>query len=73
MVMEVAGEKKERKTKAEVVGQYQEQLVRERIVRGGSSRLSSMEASLKKHRPHIKKKKVGKDAEEEVMLISRVT
>ena len=32
----------------------------ERIVRGGSYRPSSMEAS---HRPHIK---VGKDAEEEV-------
>ena len=34
----------------------------ERIVRGGSSRPISMEASHKKHRPQIK---VGKDAEEE--------
>ena len=44
-----AREKKEMKTKAEVVGQYQEQLVGERIVRGGSSRPSSMEATHKKY------------------------
>ena len=35
-----AGEKKERKTKAEVVGKHQEQLVGERTVRGGSARPS---------------------------------
>ena len=52
------GETKEKKTKAEVV----ECLVGERIVRGGSTRTSSMDASHKKHRPHIK---VGKNAEEE--------
>ena len=34
----------------------------ERIVRGGSSRPSSMETSHKTHRPHIK---VGKDEDEE--------
>ena len=34
-----AGEKKERKTKAEVVGQHQERLVGERIVREGRARL----------------------------------
>ena len=33
-----AGEKKDRKTKAEVVGQHPERLVGERIVRGGSAR-----------------------------------
>ena len=33
-----AWEKKERKTEDEVVGQHQEQLVGERIVRGGSAR-----------------------------------
>ena len=33
-----AGKKKERKTKAEVVGQQNEQLVGERIVSGGSAR-----------------------------------
>ena len=38
MVMEVPGEKKERKTKAEVVGQHRERLVGERIVRGGCAR-----------------------------------
>ena len=40
-----AGETKERKTNVEVVGQHQERLVGERIVRGGSARPSSMEAS----------------------------
>ena len=35
-----AGEKKERKTKAEVVGQHQERLVGERIVKGGHARPS---------------------------------
>ena len=37
-----------------------------RIVREGSAIPSSMEASLKKHRPHIK---VGKDAEEEDIAV----
>ena len=57
-----AGENKERKTEVEVVGYHQERLDGERIVREGSARPSSMEASHKNHRPHIK---VGKDAEEE--------
>ena len=60
-----AWEKKDMKTKADVVGYHQERLVGERIVRGGSSRPSSMEASDMNHRPHIK---VGKDAEEEMIL-----
>ena len=47
------GEKKERKTKSEMVGQQQERLVGEIIVNGGRSRPSSMEVSHKKHRPHI--------------------
>ena len=53
-----AGETKERKTKADVVGQHQERLVGERTVGGGSARPISMEAYHKKHRLHIK---VGKD------------
>ena len=35
-------------------------------MRGGSARPSSLEASHKKHRPHIK---VGKDAKEEDAVI----
>ena len=58
-----AGEKKGTKTKAEVVGQHQERFVVDRIVRAGSARPSSMKASHKKCRPHLKE---GKDAEEEV-------
>ena len=58
-----AGEKKEMKTIAEVVGQHQKRFVRERIVQGGRARPGEMEASHKTHRLHIK---VGKDAEEEV-------
>ena len=50
-----AGEKMERKNKAEVVGQHQERLVGERTVRGGNPRASSMEVSHQKHRPHIKR------------------
>ena len=42
-----AEEKKERKTEAGAVGQHQERLVGEIIVRGGSARPSSMEASRK--------------------------
>ena len=38
MGMEVPGENKERKTEADVVGQHQERLVEERIVRGGRAR-----------------------------------
>ncbi len=57
-----AGKKKERKTKMGVVGQHQERLVGERIVKEGHARPAQMEASHKTHRPHIK---VGKDAEEE--------
>ena len=49
----------------EVVGKHQERFVGERIVMGGSSRPSSMEASHKKHRLHIK---VGKEVEEEELL-----
>ena len=62
-----AGEKKERKTETEVVSQHRERLVGERIVRVGSTRVNSMEASHKKHRPHIK---VGHDAEEEEEVLS---
>ena len=54
--------RRQEEAKAEVVGQHQERLVGERIVRGGRARLSSMEVSHKKHRHHIK---VEKDAEEE--------
>ena len=58
-----AGKKKKKKTDAEVIGQHQERLVGERIVRGDAQR-----ALHKKHRPHIK---VGKfAAEEEVIPVS---
>ena len=43
-------------------GGWIERLVGERAVRGGSTRPSLMETSLKKHRPHIK---VRKDTEVE--------
>ena len=45
-----------------MVGLHKERLVGQRIVIGGSARPSSVEASHKKHRPHIK---MGKDAAEE--------
>ena len=38
MGMEVSGEKKERKTKAEVDGYHRERLVGERIIKGGHAR-----------------------------------
>ena len=41
-------------------------IVGEMIVGGGSARPSSLEASHKKHQPHIK---VGKDTEEEGAMI----
>ena len=59
-----AGEKKERKTKAEVPGLHQERLVGERIGRGGCARPGEMEASHKTHRPHIGLQ-VGKYEDEE--------
>ena len=42
---------------------------RERVVRGGSARPSSMEASHKKHQPHVK---VGKDVEEEDVSLTGI-
>ena len=57
-----AGEKKERKTKAAVVGLHQERLLGERIGTGGRARQGETEASHKTHRHHIK---VGKVEDEE--------
>ena len=59
MAIEVPGKRRRGRPKRRWL-EHQERLVGERIVKGG--RPSSMEASHKTHRPHIK---VGKDAEEE--------
>ena len=54
MVMEVPGKRRRGRPKRRWLDNIQERLVGKRIVKGGSARPSSMEASHKKHRPHMK-------------------
>ena len=53
MVMEVLGKRRKGRLKRRWLDNINNDLS-ERIVRGGRARPSSMEASHKKHRPHIK-------------------
>ena len=63
MVTEVPGKRRRVRTKRRWLDDIKKDLS-ERIVKGGSARPSSMEASHRKHRLRIK---VEKDAEEEVL------
>ena len=65
MVMEVPGKRRRVRPKRRLLDNIKN-TVGERIFRGGSARPSSMGASHKNHRPHIK---VGKYAEEEEVEI----
>ena len=62
MVMEVSGKRRRGRPKRRWLDNIKYDLSEREFVRGRSLRPSSMEASHKTHRPHIK---VGKDAEEE--------